>query len=351
MDFRYRSSSVAVIFARGAYQKVAKILAAYDRIFIISTERFAQQVQSIIQSLPDKQWELFTEVVQHVPISLVDRCAERLVQSKAEVLLALGGGSAIGLAKALALRTSLPIIAIPTTYAGSEMTNIWGISDEGKKTTGRDPIVQPQAVFYDPDLTQSMPPAIAATSAMNAMAHLVEALYAFDRNPISSHLSVLGIQKLLSGMQILAAEGKLSDTANESLLFGAYLAGKALGEVSMALHHKAAHVLGGSFGLEHAKVHTVLQAYVLEYQWEGLSSLIQQEFETAFDHPYPPRALQSIAQNMGAPTSLKDIGFDANDIDAAVEIMLQKPYPNPVPLERERLRRMLQNAFEGVLEN
>ncbi|MEL7531896.1 MAG: maleylacetate reductase [Bacteroidota bacterium] len=347
MDFRYSSSKVNIVFGRAAYLKAAEVLAAHDRVFVIATERSAKQLQSLQKLLPQQQFESFQEIVQHVPQSVVDRCAERLSQFGGQVLLAIGGGSAIGLAKALALQTALPIVAIPTTYSGSEMTNIWGISRAGQKSTGRDPKVQASHVYYDPDLSQTMPPAIAATSAMNAMAHLMEAVYAHDRNPITHELSLLGIRKLLTGMNALAEAGKLSAKANEALLFGAYLAGKALGEVSMALHHKAAHVLGGSFGLEHAKVHTILQAYVLEYQWGGLSEEIQAAFVDAFGDESPPKVLKKIAQKMGTPTNLHSIGFDKKDIPAAVEIMLQKPYPNPVPLERSRLEAMLRRAYKG----
>ncbi len=349
MDFRYRSAQVDLVFGRGAYLKAAEVLAAYERVFVIGTKRSAQQLQKLQNALSQQQLTLFQEVVQHVPQFLVDRCAERLSRSKGQVILAIGGGSAIGLAKALALQTALPIIAIPTTYAGSEMTNIWGISEQGKKTTGRDTKVQPRYVFYDPDLTQTMPMAVAATSAMNAMAHLMEAVYAHDRNPISHELSLLGIRKLLAGMNQMVEAGELSAEANENLLFGAYLAGKSLGEVSMALHHKAAHVLGGSFGLEHAKVHTVMQAYVLEFQWEGLSAEIQKAFFSALGDDYPPRVLKNIADRMGAPTDLQSIGFKRKNIPKAADIMLQKPYPNPVPLERGRLEAMLERAYDGDL--
>ncbi|MEM6343773.1 MAG: maleylacetate reductase [Bacteroidota bacterium] len=348
MNFRYRSAQTSVVFGAGTYLRAAELLAAYDRVFVIGTERSAQQLQKLQQSSPQTQFEYFLELIQHVPQVLVDRCAERLSQSGGQIILSIGGGSAIGLAKALALQSELPIIAIPTTYSGSEMTNIWGIRHHGQKTTGRNPIVQPKYVFYDPELSQTLPPAIAATSAMNAMAHLIEAIYAHDRNPITHELSLLGIQKLLEGMNKMVEAGILSAAANESLLFGAYLAGKALGEVSMALHHKAAHVLGGSFGLAHAKVHTVLQAYVLEYQWEGLPPEIRAAFVSAFDNEYPPNVLKNMTRKMGAPNNLEAIGFQKDDIPKAVERMLQKPYPNPVPLERKKLTLMLAKAFNGA---
>ena len=261
-------------------------------------------------------------------------------------MLSIGGGSSVGLAKALALQNRLPIIAVPTTFAGSEQTNIWGISNEDGKTTGREDIVLPREVVYDPELTQTMPKRLAVMSAMNAMAHLMEAVYSPTGNPISRHHALLGMQELKKGLKNIAYQKTFTAEANEQILFGAYLAGKTLCEVSMSLHHKAAHVLGGSFGMQHAEVHTVLQAYVLAYQWPHLSSEIQQDFVAVLGES-PALALKNLAADAGAPTTLEEIGFAQEDITQAVNIMLSKPYPNPAPLVESQLLVMLEKAFEG----
>ena len=184
---------------------------------------------------------------------------------------------------------------------------------------------------------------------MNAMAHLMDAMYAPDSNPITHNNTLLGMTRLIQGMKILGKENQLSPEANEQLMFGAFLAGKVLGEVSMALHHKAAHVLGGSFGMEHSKVHTVLQPYVLEYQWEELIPEIKEHFQDIFSHPYPPSALKKLSSIMGASTSLMEIGFKEEDIAGAAELMSRSPYPNPSPLKKERIMEMLRNAYQGNL--
>jgi alcohol dehydrogenase class IV len=347
LQFQHTTLPNTVEFGAGKHRQLADWLQDYDKVMVIGSPRVQPVVKPLRAALGPDRLVIFEEVVQHVPDTLVARALAVCRAAGAQALLAIGGGSAIGLAKGIALDNHLPIIAVPTTYSGSEMTNIWGISSGGNKTTGRDPAVLPALVVFDPELTAGLPFRLAANSAMNAMAHLVEAVYAQPNNPITYHYSLLGIARLRAGMQALAGQRELSPAANEQLLFGAYLGGKALGEVSMALHHKTAHVLGGSFGLEHSEAHTVMLPYALAYQWPALPDYQQQDFRAALEHEQPPRALQDLARGLGCPTSLREIGFAEAHIPQAVQIMLQNPYPNPAPLEAGRLRQMLQAACEG----
>ena len=204
-------------------------------------------------------------------------------------------------------------------------------------------------VIYDPDFTITLPKNLAATSAMNAMAHLMEAVYAPDTNPVTYVTSLYGMKQMMIGILILSREQQLSANSNNLLLLGTFLAGKGLREVSMSLHHKAAHVLGGTFGMEHSHIHTVLQSYVLEYQWDSLSNKIKEDMKQALMHPYPPMALFDAAKVMDAPYSLKQIGFKQEDIEKAVDIMLQEPYANPAPITKEGLTGMMQNAYQGKI--
>jgi alcohol dehydrogenase class IV len=308
-------------------------------------------VNSLKKNLGDERIVHFSSVVQHVPLELIEEASQRQMEENTDVLVAIGGGSAIDLAKALALRSRHEIIAVPTTYAGSEMTNIWGITTAEGKTTGRDMIVLPRYVIYDPALTERMPASLAATSSMNAMAHLIEAIYAHDINPITYINSLDGINKLKSGMSILAARGELTLEANQLLQYGSFIAGKVLCEVSMSLHHKVAHVLGGTFGLDHSSTHTVLLAYVLEYQWDVLSEEVKKDFCSALSHAYAPAALLELAKSMRAPTSLAAIGFNEKDIERAVDTVLAKPYANPRELTKSGLIDMLGKAYRGQLSN
>lgn len=308
-DFHFTQAPSQVHFGPGKVAVLPSLLASYTHAFIIGGKRIQPILDQLSENYSRERFYHFPHVVQHVPHILVDQAFKMSQANTSEVLVAIGGGSAIGLAKALALRKPLPIIAVPTTYAGSEMTNIWGISTENGKTTGRNPVVQPQQVIYDAHLTATMPKSLAVTSSMNAMAHLMEAVYSPEGNPLTHQHALYGIRQLREGLHQLALSDTLSMETNQQLQLGAFLAGKCLGEVPMALHHKAAHVLGGSFQLDHAQVHTVLQAYVLEYQWPQLSEATRQDFQTAFSHPYPPRALQDLAQSNGAPHTLRTIGL------------------------------------------
>jgi len=349
MDFTYTSFPNKVHFGADSLKKLPELLEQYPRIMLFAEPFLQKHAAQLMDHFGEKRIRLYSNIVQHVPRQVVDEALEEVKTFAPDVLVSMGGGSAVGLAKAIALETELPITAVPSTYAGSEQTNIWGITTEEGKTTGRTNVVLPKEVVYDPSLTRSMPKALAVKSAMNAAAHLMEALYAIDGNPITNSVAILGLQHLRSGLQQVATTDELTAEANEHLLLGAYLAGKCLCEVSMALHHKAAHVLGGTFGMDHASVHTVLQAYVLEYQWPHLSSAVQEHFKSALESDQPAVALRALAADAGVATDLKSIGFKEEDIPRAASIMVSKPYPNPAPFDEEAILQMLQNAYKGVL--
>ena len=348
-QFEYTGYPSKVFFGENSFHHLSKLLSPYEKAFVIAANRLEPYVNSLKNNLGDGRIIHFSSVVQHVPLELIEEASQRQIEENAEVLVAIGGGSSIGLAKALALRSRQEIIAVPTTYAGSEMTNIWGITTSEGKTTGRDLIVLPRYVIYDPVFTSSMPASLAATSAMNAMAHLMESIYAHDTNPITYINSLDGMKKLRSGMNVLAARGVLTMEANQFLQYGSFIAGKVLCEVSMSLHHKMAHVLGGTFGLDHSSVHTVLQAYVLEYQWDALTKDVKDDFCSVLDHVYAPAALLELARSMGAPTNLAAIGFKKKDIEKAVDMVLAKPYANPKELTKKGLIDMLVKGYAGQL--
>ena len=348
-QFEYTGYPSNVFFGENSFDHVSKLLSSYKKAFVIAGNRLEPYVDSLKKNLGDGRIIHFSSVVQHVPLELIEEASQRQIEENTDVLVAIGGGSAIGLAKALALRSRHAIIAVPTTYAGSEMTNIWGITTPEGKTTGRDMIVLPRYVIYDPVFTSSMPASLAATSSMNAMAHLMEAIYAHDTNPITYINSLDGMKKLRSGMNVLAARGVLTMEANQFLQYGSFIAGKVLCEVSMSLHHKMAHVLGGTFGLDHSSVHTVLQAYVLEYQWDALTKEVKDDFCSVLDHVYAPAALLELARSMGAPTNLAAIGFKEKDIEKAVDTVLAKPYANPKELTKKGLIDMLVKGYAGQL--
>ena len=267
-------------------------------------------------------------------------------RSSADCCVAIGGGSTTGLAKAIALVSTLPILAIPTTYAGSEMTPIWGITENGVKKTGRDPRVLPKTVLYDPALTITMPPMLSATSGMNSIAHCVEALYSKDANPIISMMAEEGIRALAAGLPLVVKD-PANIEARSNALYGAWLGGVSLGAVGMALHHKLCHTLGGSFNLPHAETHTVLLPHATAYTASAAPGS---------DGAHCARARCNDRRRKGSSISrhpwarqLRSRLLDSKraDLDQAADLAVQNPYYNPRPITREGIRALLQDAFEG----
>ncbi|WP_315984101.1 maleylacetate reductase [Aliamphritea spongicola] len=283
----------------------------------------------------------------HVPAETAKAAIEAAKNMNAGCTIAVGGGSTIGLAKAIALDTGKPILAVPTTYAGSEMTPIWGITEAGVKTTGRDLKVLPRTVIYDPELLVTLPDFITGPSGMNAIAHCVEALYAENANPITSMMAEEGIRAI--GRSLEEAVKQQENIAARSDTLGAWLAGASLGAVGMALHHKLCHTLGGSFNLPHAEVHTIIIPYVTAYNTLAAPDAIGRVakalgVESSAD---AASALFDLNIAIGAKMTLSELGMTEEDLDKAADIATRNPYYNPQPVTRESIRRLLDDAFHG----
>jgi alcohol dehydrogenase class IV len=281
----------------------------------------------------------------HVPIETAHAAREEATRLGADCCVAIGGGSTTGLAKAIALVSDLPILAIPTTYAGSEMTPIWGITEGGVKKTGRDSRVLPKTVLYDPELTTTIPAGLSATSGMNAIAHCVEALYAKDANPIISMIAEEGIRALSTSLPIVVKE-PLNLEARSNALYGAWLAGVSLGAVGMALHHKLCHTLGGTFNLPHAETHTVVLPHATAYNAPATPEAMAR-VARALRSPSAARGLFDLAKSLGAPVGLKALGMPKEGLETAADLAVKNPYFNPRPLTREGILVLLENAWEG----
>lgn len=273
----------------------------------------------------------------HTPTDVTEKAMAFFAERKSDGVISLGGGSAIGLGKAIAFRTDCAQICIPTTFAGSEMTDILGETTAGGKTTKRDPKIQPETVIYDPELVATLPASLAAVSGMNAIAHAVEALYARDGNPVISLMAEEGIRALASA---------LPRQDHASALYGAWLCGAVLGSVSMALHHKLCHVLGGSFNLPHAETHTVILPHATAYNASAAPDAMAR-IARAVGGKSAASGLFDLANSLSAPTSLEALGMKAADLDRAADIALANPYWNPKPITREGVRELLGKAFHG----
>jgi maleylacetate reductase len=285
-------------------------------------------------------------LAQHVPVEMLRDAKDHARQVGADCYVVIGGGSTVGVGKGLALETGLPIVAVPTTYAGSEMTPIYGLTEAGVKKTGRDRRVMPRSVIYDVNLTLSLPPQIAGPSGMNAMAHCVEAMYAEDGNPIVSLLAEEGIRALARSLPVVVRDpGNVG--ARSDAQYGAWLGGTVLGAVGMSIHHKLCHTLGGSFNLPHAETHTVVLPHATAYNRDAAPEAMKR-IAAALGASDAAEGIFDLIGRIGAPRALKDIGMPADGIDRAADLALQNRYYNPRPLEHDAIRELLQRAYDGT---
>ncbi|MGB7794899.1 MAG: maleylacetate reductase [Pseudonocardiaceae bacterium] len=318
-----------------------------QRVLLIAGSRQKKCADELAAALGPRMVDRIGEVVMHVPAALATAASERTERSGADLLVCLGGGSAIGLAKAVALRTRLPILAVPTTYAGSEMTPIWGLTDGGRKTTGRNRIVLPATVVYDPALTATLPTDISAASGMNALAHLVEGLYAPDASPVTAVLAEEGIRALADALPRVVVAPRDLD-ARADALYGAWLAGWVLGTAGMGLHHKICHVLGGTYNLPHAGTHSAVLPFVTAYNAPAAPAAMLRAAR-ALGAQDPARALWELAERIGAPTSLAQVGFDPGRIPEAARLVVETPPANPRPVDRAAVDELLRAAHAGIV--
>ncbi|OCX63775.1 maleylacetate reductase [Thioclava sp. SK-1] len=348
MDFTYTALPSRIVFGPGKRACVGAEVEAIGahRALILCTPDQREQAQQIANFLGKRCAGIHDGAQMHVPIESARTAREVARDLQADCAVAVGGGSTIGLGKAIALESSLPIIAIPTTYAGSEMTPVYGITKNGLKTTGKDARVVPRSVIYDPELTYTLPVEMSLVSGMNAIAHAAEGLYARDGNPVMSLMAEEGIRALAQGMPVLRTEPKDVE-ARSQCLYGAWLCGTVLGHVGMALHHKLCHTLGGSFNLPHAQTHTIVLPHALAYNSPAAPDAMAR-IARAIGASDGPQGLYDLARQLGVPLALHDLGVEEADLDRACEIALANPYWNPRTIEAQPLRALLQRAWEGT---
>lgn len=346
-QFIAHSAAARVRFGEGIRRCVGEELTLLGarRALVLSTPGQVDLAMEIAELCGGACAGLFTQAQMHTPVALSERAGAHAREIGADVLIAVGGGSTTGLAKAVALRTDLPQIIIPTTYAGSEATAILGQTENGVKTTLTSPRVQPEVVLYDPELIVTLPVSMTVTSALNAMAHAAEGLYAHDRSPLSTLMALEGLRAFRDALpRVVASPGNL--LARGETLYGAWLCGTVLGQVGMALHHKLCHTLGGRFDLPHAETHAIVLPHAIAYNAGAVPDLLA-PLADLFGGGEPGQALHRFARAHGAPLALRDLGLAETALDTVVDIALAKPYPNPRPLERVALRALLQAAWAG----
>ncbi|WP_458782388.1 maleylacetate reductase [Arthrobacter sp. D3-16] len=346
-DFQYQALPMRVTFGPGSLKSLPDEVRSLglQRVLVLSTSYQEDLAREVSEQLGELSAGVHPEAEMHVPVESAHRAREVAKAAGADGYVAVGGGSTTGLGKAIALEFGAPIIAVPTTYAGSEMTPIWGLTAEGEKKTGRDPKVLPTSVIYDPELTLTLPVGMSVTSGFNAIAHAVEALYAPDGSPIISLMAEEGTRALVDALPRIA-ENPADIEARSDALYGAWLCGATLGATTMSLHHKLCHTLGGTFNLPHAETHTVVLPYVLAYNSAHVPDAVA-ALRRATGAQEPASYLRQLSLGLGAPASLRGLGLTDNDVETVVEQATRNPYANPRPVTGDGIRALLTAALNG----
>lgn len=345
--FVHTSHPARVIFGPGTVGELAEEVRRLggSRVLLLSGPTLTEASARARDALGDLLAAEFDGAAMHTPTDVTEAALAVLKEAGADCLVSVGGGSTTGLSKALALRTDLPQVIVPTTYAGSEVTPVLGETRDGQKVTQSSPAILPETVVYDVDLTLSLPLPMSITSGVNAMAHAVEALYSADADPVTDRRALDAISLIARALPRLAAD--LADReARADLLQGAWLAGTCLATVGMGLHHKLCHTLGGSFGLPHAETHTVILPHAMAYNAPAAPDAMRR-IARALDVPDAPSGMYDLIASLGGPTSLADLGMPESELGRAVELALATPYPNPRELTSEGIGGLLTDAWHG----
>ncbi len=348
--FTFQPVGPRVLFGWGRRAELAAELQRLGirRPLVLSTPGQADTAQQLAAQLGTQlghQATTLSIAAMHTPVEVTEQALAALHTLGADGLVAYGGGSSTGLSKALALRTDLPQVILPTTYAGSEMTAVLGQTENGQKTTQRSEKVQPETVIYDVELTLGLPVSVSMSSGLNALAHAVEGMYAVNANPLTSLMGEEAIRALSQSLPHIRANPK-DRSARTEALYGAWLAGSVLAQVEMALHHKLAHVLGGTFGLPHAELHAALLPHTTAYN-AAASPEAMRRIARALGTAQAAQGLYELNQKLGIESALSKLGMPESGIAQAADLATAQPYPNPAPLEKQALLGLLTRAWSG----
>ena len=351
-SFEYNANPGRVVFGLGSINNLSTELERLEKTkpLLLSTPQQADQVkklEALLENGPIKCAGLFDKATMHTPTHVTDEALDFVTKSAADCIISFGGGSTIGLGKAICIRTGLEHICIPTTYAGSEMTPILGETAEGRKTTRSDKKILPGTVIYDVEFTMSLPPELSATSGVNAIAHAVEALYAKNTNPVINLLALDGISALAESLPIIVNDSQNHD-ARLRAQYGAWLCGMCLGSVGMSLHHKLCHVLGGSFNLPHAETHTIVLPHAIAYNAPKIPEVMNKLADVLPESDgHAIKGLNVLLMKLKVKRGLREFGMKEEDVDKAAEIAVSNPYYNPREIEKEPLRETIRRCWAG----
>ncbi|MFA5883726.1 MAG: maleylacetate reductase [Acidimicrobiia bacterium] len=345
--FEYDALPGRVVFGSGSRASVAAevVRLGRTRVFLVASGSAARTADALAEQLGERCAARWSEVAEHVPVELAVRARDAAHAAGADCVVCVGGGSAVGLAKAVVLEVDAPIVAVPTTYAGSEMTPMYGLTGEHKHT-GRDARVLPRVVVYDPELTLDLPVATSVASAANALAHCVEGMYGPGANPVTSLAAVEGVRVLTAAIGRLAPDPR-GLAVRGDLLYGAYLAGTVIATVGVGIHHRTCHVLGGSFGLGHAAANAVVLGHAIAYNAPAIPDVLGR-IADAMGRSDPAASTYDLMAGAGLPASLAALGLPESALDAAAALVVAETQANPRPVDVVSVRRMLDDAWRGT---
>ncbi|KAK7031692.1 iron-containing alcohol dehydrogenase [Favolaschia claudopus] len=345
--FIFNSLPGRVIFGRGTLSQVASEIEnlGCSKALVLTGPSQAATGEALRADLGNAAVGLYSNARMHTPVNVTEEAVELARTLGAGCVVAIGGGSTVGLAKAIALRTDFPQIVIPTTYSGSEATTIVGQTENGIKTTQKTLKVLPEVIIYDVDLTLTLPTQLTMTSGINAMAHAIEALYAVDSNPITDMVAEQGIARLACALPILSKDPHNSEARSDAL-YGAWACAYCVGIVSLALHHKLCHTLGGTLNLPHSETHTVILPYAVVYNTPYAVDAMA-KVARILGSTSAAQGIYDLARTLGAPSSLRELGAKEEDLERVADVAMTKTYPNPGPLDRGKILSLLKDAYEG----
>jgi len=365
IGFNYVSYAQEILFAPGVLARLRQTVEkrGWQRCMLCTSHsmRVGGQLGPIESNLGEKLVAVFERVQPHVQDGQVATALAAAREKSIDLVIGLGGGSALGMAKAVGFDLQLPIVAIPTTYAGSEMTPVYGIThtdeDPPRKVTVSDPKVVPSLVFYDPQLTLDLPSALTASTGINALAHCIEALYSKTRNPLSSLAATEGVRHIHAALLKCYQDGKNLEARTE-MLFGSHLAGLSLASVSMGLHHGLCHVLGGSANVPHGIANAIILPHAILFNADVTAAQLIPAAE-AMNVPEignnPKERIEALAQristlvrDMDLPQRLRDAGIREADLPRLAQLAFQNKtvQNNPKPItDVTQLESLLRDAW------
>ncbi|MDP9889099.1 maleylacetate reductase [Pseudarthrobacter enclensis] len=347
LEFTHETLGQRVLFGSGkAGQHLAEEIRTMgaSKVMLIASEAESAIAESVARDVDVAL--TYSDVAPHVPAEKAEKARSAAAEHGIDLLVSVGGGSTTGLAKAVALTSGLPIIAVPTTYAGSEATNVWGLTEGARKTTGIDSRVLPATVIYDADLTLSLPVELSVASGLNGLAHCVDSMWAPRADPINAALGAEGIRALNRGLPLIKQD-PTGHEGREMALYGAYLSAVAFASAGSGLHHKICHVLGGTWNMPHAETHATVLPYVLAFNAPQAPEAAAR-IAGAFGSDDANDGLRQLREALDAPRALQDFGFKAEYIPEAVQIILAAvPESNPRKCTPENLTTLLTAALQG----